>query len=144
MHDVPFDLFLGIGSLVYVLMNFVANLTGKQWSSVEKQLGAWGVSVLAVVAAAHTNFAPGYTVAGVALSKLNGWTLVFLGLQPGSLFGVVYHVAQRFDNTGSGDVPDLPAPGPAPFVANTAAQKSPAQPEPSTGVVKRPRTVKRT
>lgn len=138
MHSIPFDLMLGLASLVYVFGNFVANITGRQWSSVEKQLLAWLAGIVAVMLAAHTDFAGKVLVAGIALSKLNGSSLVFLGLLPPSFGGVIYHFGQRLDRTGSGDVPDLPAPAAAPMVTNVAAIKSPVPPDPATGVVGKP------
>lgn len=112
MHDIPFDLLLGLASLVYVFTNFVSNVTAKQWSSVEKQVLAWVVGVGALMLAAHSNFAPRYTVAGLPLDSLNWVSLVFLGLLPPSFGGVIYHLGQRFDNNGTGTVPDLPSPPP--------------------------------
>lgn len=115
MHDIPFDLLIALASLVYVFNNFAANVMAKQWSSAEKALFAWGIGVGGTLLAAHTDFANGYTVAGHPLNTLNTASLVFLGILLSSPAGVLYHLGQRIDSNGSGNIPDFPAP-PAPPV----------------------------
>lgn len=114
MHDIPFDVLVALGSLVYAVGLFTDNLIGKQWSSALKQLKTWVIGVLAVILAAHVQYTTGWTVGGIAFHDLSGWSLVLLGMTGSAFSNTIFHLGQRIDQSGSGDTPDMPVKSSAP------------------------------
>lgn len=108
---------VAMGALVFTLVNFLRFLTNKDFASAITQFTAWVSGVIVVFLVASTNYADGIDVGGTALSKLNGSSLVFVGLMSSSIFGVVKNVIQAFDNRDSAVMPPL-VPGTAVVVTD--------------------------
>lgn len=104
----PFVPLVAMGSLVFVLVNFLKSLTSKNFSSAITQLIAWASGVLVVALVAHTDFADTITVGEAgALSALNGTSQFFVGLMAASIFGVVTEVKKAIDGHDSAAQPPL-------------------------------------
>lgn len=118
MKDIPFNVMLALGSLVYAFGLWTDNIVGRQWSSVIKQVKTWLIGVLAVVIAAHVQWTSDWTVAGLPLHSLDLTSQLLLGLTGAAFSNTVFHLGQRIDKTGSGDTPDMPVSTPPKVVRN--------------------------
>jgi len=103
----PFTPLVAMGALVFTIINFLKNLTNRQWSAVLTQLAAWAAGVVVVMLFAQTDWADTITFGGVALSSLNGASQFVIGLMAASIFGVVREVVKAIDSTDSAAKPPL-------------------------------------
>lgn len=125
MKDIPFDALAAFGALVYAVSMFTDNVIGRQWSSVIKQGKTWVIGVGAALFAAHVQFTDNWTISGIGFHQLTLWSQVFFGLTGAFVGNVVFHVAQRFDTTGSGDTPDMPVKAKRKLVRNLPTTEHP-------------------
>jgi hypothetical protein len=90
----------GVGSVVYVVVNFLTNLKNAQHSAVVKQLIAWVVGALLTFAAGASQLAQKSPV----FHNVGALGQALLGIAASSFFGVVYHGVQRLDASDPGSV----------------------------------------
>jgi len=98
---------VAMGALVFTLVNFLRYLTNGDFKSAITQLVSWAAGVFVVLLVAQTDFADGIAVGGQALSVLNFYSLLFVGLQASSIFGFGQKVVQAIDNTQTARVGSL-------------------------------------
>jgi len=98
---------VAMGALVFTFVNFLRYLTNGDGKSAITQLVSWVAGVLVVLLVAQTDFADGIVVGDQALSVLNFYSLVFVGLQASSIFGFGQKVVQAIDNTQTARVGSL-------------------------------------
>ena len=96
-----------VGALVYALINFLKQLTNKQWSAALTQVCTWLGGVIVVVLASRSSFGPNVVVAGVPLSAANAADLAIIGLSASSLFSAFYDFKRAVDNTDSASTSSL-------------------------------------
>lgn len=88
-------------AVVLKLSDLAKFIQAKKWASVETQVGVFAVGIIAVVLAAHSNFAGGIALAGVTLKEANWGAQVLIGLVAGSSAGVLYDAKRAIDNSDS-------------------------------------------
>lgn len=77
-----------LGSLIYVVANFLKAVSNKKWNSVITQAIVWGAGVLGVFLVAHTTWGASVAANGVPLARLNWAGQLLLGLSYSSVAGV--------------------------------------------------------
>lgn len=103
MEFVPF---IALLALVKKIVDFVKLAMARDPGAVT-QLIAWGAGVAAVLLFAQSDWADGIQVADRALSTLNVWSQVIVGLGISSSAGVVTDAIKATDNTDSATMPSL-------------------------------------
>lgn len=98
---------IAMGALVFTLVNFLRYLTNGDFKSAITQLVSWAAGVFVVLLVAQTDFADGISVGDQALSALNFYSLLFVGLQASSIFGFGQKAVEALDNTQTARVPSL-------------------------------------
>lgn len=97
----PFAPLIALGSLVFTFINCLRDAANRNWSGVTTQLIAWLAGIVAVVLVAQTDYAAAVTFGDRTLDRMNGASLLFIGLSAASLFGVVSEVKRALDHGDS-------------------------------------------
>jgi hypothetical protein len=105
--DLPFTPLLGLGTLVFTLVNFLKFVSGRDWNAALTQAIAWFSGVVAVVLVAHTDFGDAIAVGGHTLNTLNWASQFFIGLMAASLLSTLNEFKKAFDHTDSASTPAL-------------------------------------
>lgn len=87
--------------LVFAVINFLKAVRVKDTNNALTQIIVWVAGVLVVLLAAQTDFAAGINVGDHALTTLNIWSLIFVGLTIASLASFGVEVKKALDNTDS-------------------------------------------
>lgn len=101
---------LVMAALVKKAVDFVKYLTAGDVNAVATQLVAWAMGILLAFLAANSDWSESILVNGTALSALNGWSLVFVGVNIASLAGFGWDAIKAVDASNSAIVPDLMKP----------------------------------
>lgn len=94
-----------VGSLVYVVVNFLKYVSAGEWKSVITQACVWIAGVAVVMLVASSGLASGIVVAGIDLENANFADKLIFGLLATSLFSVGRDVIKALDNTQTASVP---------------------------------------
>lgn len=113
-----------MASLVKKGVDFVKYATSGDVNALVTQIVAWVVGVGLAFLAANSDWAEDINVNGQALSALNGWSLVLVGVAIASLAGFGWDAIKAIDNSNSAVVPDLLA-HPYPAATNQPATHQP-------------------
>jgi len=97
----PFAPLIALGSLVFCLINWLRDITNRNWSGVTTQLIAWVAGIVAVTLVAQTDYATAVSFGDRTLAQMNGPSLLFIGLSAASLMGVVSDVKRALDTSDS-------------------------------------------
>jgi hypothetical protein len=108
----PFLLPVFVASMIKKVTDLVAFASAKDWKAVAKQVIAWAVGVASVALVKASGFADDYVLPGVnqALSDLNAYGTVLIGVLLASGGSVVSDVIASRDNHSSAYVPPLGGP----------------------------------
>ena len=108
----PFLLPVFVASMIKKVTDFVAFVTAKDWKAVIKQAIAWAVGVGSVALVKASGFADDYVLPGVnqALSDINAYGTVLIGVLLASGGSVVSDFIASRDNTSSAYVPPIGGP----------------------------------
>lgn len=98
------------GAVVLKLSDLLKFITSKKYTAAATQVGVFVIGTVAVVLAAHSNFASGITLAGASLTSTNGAGQVLLGIVAGSTAGALYDTKRAIDNTDSAATGTIAAP----------------------------------
>lgn len=98
---------VAMAALIFKVMDFLKNLTNKNWNSVVTQLITWVSGVVVVVLYAQTSWADQFGFADEVLSKMNFASLIAVGLGAASFSSVAYDFKKARDNTDSAMQPRL-------------------------------------
>lgn len=101
---------LAVTAKVIDFLRYISNLPATR-SEVLTQLLAWLGAVAVVFLYGASDFGVTIDLGGVALSDVNGWTKVLVGLVIGSGASLVKDHVKARDNTDSAKVPPLIPPG---------------------------------
>jgi hypothetical protein len=93
--------------LVKKVVDLLRYLNAREMNGVVTQLVVWAAAVGAVMLAAHTAWASTSLVSGVALSQMNVWSQVYLGLTVGSASSLVQDAVKAVDSSDSARIPPL-------------------------------------
>lgn len=93
--------------LVFATINFLKAVRAKDANSALTQVIVWVAGVLVVLLAAETDFAAGIMIGDQALTTLNFWSLLFIGLTISSLATFGTEVKKALDNTDSASTPKM-------------------------------------
>lgn len=93
--------------LVFAIINFLKAVRASDWNSALTQLTVWAAGVLVIFLVAQTDFADGIAIGDQALSVLNGWSLLFIGLTIASLASFGTEIKKALDNSDSARNPNL-------------------------------------
>lgn len=104
MNFVPL---VAMGLLVYAIINTLKQASAKNWNAVVTQVIVWVAGVVVILLVAQTQFAEGVSVNGIALTKLDFWSALFVGLIASSIGSFGNDLKKAFDNTDSAMVPPL-------------------------------------
>jgi hypothetical protein len=99
--QVSFTPLVGVGTLVFTFVNFLTYLRSKNWNGVVTQLIAWAAGIAGIFIASGTQFAPQVKFGSQALSGMDPWTKIFLGLIATSILSTVNEVKKAIDNKDS-------------------------------------------
>jgi hypothetical protein len=99
--QVSFTPLVAVGTLVFTFVNFLTYLRSKNWNGVLTQLIAWAAGIAGIFIASGTQFAPQIKFGSQALSGMNPWTKIFLGLIATSILSTVNEVKKAIDNNDS-------------------------------------------
>jgi hypothetical protein len=111
---VTFNALAALGTLVFTFVNFLTYVKARNLNGVVTQLIAWVAGVVAILIAAHTQFAPDITFGNHPLSKLDWQSQVFLGLIATSILSTVNEVKKAIDGSDSAKKVPLISKGPKP------------------------------
>jgi hypothetical protein len=111
-----FNALLAVGTLVFTFVNFLTYVRSKNVNGVVTQAIAWVAGILAILIAAHTQFAPDITFGNHVLSKLDWQSQVFLGLIATSILSTVNEVKKAIDNKDTAEK--------APLIPGRSAQRA--------------------
>jgi hypothetical protein len=92
---------VAVGTLVFTFVNFLTYLRSRNWNGVITQLIAWAAGIAGIFIAAETQFAAQVKFGTRALSGMNPWTKVFLGLIATSILSTVNEIKKAIDNNDS-------------------------------------------
>jgi hypothetical protein len=94
-------------ALIWKLVDFAKQVRVRDVDAVITQLVTWGAGVVVTFILASSDFGDGILVAHSALGKLNGWSLVLVGLTIASTGSVGYDFKRALDATDSSAQPSL-------------------------------------
>lgn len=94
-------------ALVWKLVDFAKQVRVKDVDAVVTQLVTWVAGVVVTFILASSDFGDGIQVAHNALGRLNGWSLVLVGLTIASTGSVGYDFKRAVDRTDSAAQPSL-------------------------------------
>lgn len=106
-HTLTIVPIVALGALVFALVNFLKDLSGRNWNGVITQLIAWVSGVAVVLIFCQTFLANTVTLNEVAMSKLSFWSQVFVGLIITSLLSTVNEGYKAIDSTQTASTPKL-------------------------------------
>jgi hypothetical protein len=92
---------LAVGTLVFTFVNFLTYIRSKNLNGVVTQIIAWAAGILAIVLAAHTQFASQISFGTEKLSQMGWPTQLFIGLIATSILSTVNEVKKAIDNSDS-------------------------------------------
>lgn len=101
---------LTLPALILKLTDFVRYMVNADRNGVITQALVWVVSVLAVIAYAHSSLPD---PPGLGLHAMNLWAQILIGLQAGSVASAGKDVLKAVDNQNSAAIPTLLSAGPA-------------------------------
>lgn len=98
-----------LGAFALKALDFVKYILNKDWNATITQAAAWitGIIVLWVASAASIFDAVNVPGLNVTFGSLDAGSLIFIGLNLASFFGVVYDFKKAIDNTDSAKTPPL-------------------------------------
>lgn len=98
-----------LGAFALKALDFVKFLINKDWNATITQAAAWLTGVLVLIVASAANIFEAVNIPGlnVPFGSLDAGSLIFIGLNLSSFFGVVYDFKKAFDNTDSARTPPL-------------------------------------
>jgi hypothetical protein len=99
-----------LSTLVWKAIDFLRQLSGRQWSGVVTQLCVWVGGVVVLWVAAASELFETFAVNGVALTDLDSASVIFLGLCIGSLGSAIVDVKQAIDGKDDASKPPLIGP----------------------------------
>jgi len=105
-------------ALIAKIIDFLRYARAGDANGVFTQAIVWVAGVGVVVLTAQTTWADGIPFAGQALSDLNIWSLVFVGLAIGSAASLTKDTLKSVDNHNTSAIPTLLPSGPAPTHAS--------------------------
>jgi hypothetical protein len=117
-----FSPLVAVGTLVFTFVNVLTYIRSKNLNGVVTQAIAWVAGIVAILIAAHTQFAPQISFGSQKLSQMDWQTQVFLGLIATSILSTVNEVKKAIDTTDSA--------AKAPLITST---KAPAKAVPAVG-----------
>lgn len=97
---------IALGTLVYMFVIFLKNLSAQQWRSAATIVIAWLVGIGGVFLMAATQFADGISIGGHAMDTLSFWSKVLVGLLTTSLLGAAHEFKKAIDRTDTAVVPE--------------------------------------
>ena len=97
---------LAVAAKVIDFLRLVSNLPATK-SSVVTQLAAWIGGVAVVFLYGASDFGVTVDLGGVALSDVNGWSKLLVGVAVGSLASMAKDYIKARDNTDSAKMPPL-------------------------------------
>lgn len=98
---------VALAGLVFAFNNFLKFLSGKDFKSAVTQLIVWASGVAGIFIAAQTDFAGGIRIGDEALSTLNGWSLLFVGLTFASVASTLNEVKKALDSSDTAKTPPM-------------------------------------
>lgn len=98
---------IAIAALVKKGLDLVKYVRANDVNGYVTLLAAMVLGVLVIVLAAHTAFAGGLVIGGIALAKMGFWSQVFVGLTIAGSAGVTTDFLKSVDNSTSAAVPAL-------------------------------------
>lgn len=101
-------------ALVLKVIDFLRYATNRDANGVITQLITWCAGIVALTLVAHTTWAGGIMVGGVALAKLGFWSQFFAGLTVSSGASLAKDALKAVDNHNSAAIPTLLPSGPNP------------------------------
>jgi hypothetical protein len=93
--------------LVFAIINFLKAVKAKDANASLTQIIVWIAGVAVVFLAAQTDFAEGIMIGDQALTALNVWSLLFIGLTISSLATFGTEVKKALDVSDSARTPNL-------------------------------------
>ncbi len=99
-----------LSTLIWKAVDFLRQLSGRQWSGVVTQLIVWVAGVAGVALAAHSQLFETFAVNGNPLTSLDGGSQLYLGLCIGSLGSALVDVKSAIDGSDSAAKPPLLGP----------------------------------
>lgn len=93
--------------LVFAIINFLKAIRSKDGNAAFTQITVWVAGVLVVLLAAQTDFASGIMIGDQALTALNFWSLLFIGLTISSLASFGVEIKKALDGSDSAKTPNL-------------------------------------
>jgi len=106
-YSMPLVPLVGLGTVVFSLVNVLKFASAKQWNSVVTQLIAWVAGIAGIFVVGATQFASGIAVGDLTLDKLDTPSKFFLGLVATSLLSTVNELKKAIDNNDSAATPPL-------------------------------------
>ena len=97
---------VALGTLVYMFVIVLKNLSAQQWRPVATQVIAWLAGIGGIFLMARTQFAGGISIGDLTLDRLDFWSKVFVGLLATSLLSSLHEVKKAIDRTDTAVVPD--------------------------------------
>lgn len=101
-------------ALIAKIIDFLRYARAGDANGVFTQLAVWLAGVGVVLLVAQTDWADGIPFAGQALSNLNFWSLIFVGLAIGSAASLTKDTLKSVDNHNTSAIPTLLPSSPAP------------------------------
>lgn len=97
-----------LAALIYKVTSVLKYTSAGEFRQVLTQIIPWAAGVIGVCLAAQADVSSGLQVFGdMALSQLDGWSLVLAGVSLGSAASTAYDVKKAVDNTDSAAEPPL-------------------------------------
>lgn len=98
-----------LASLIWQVIDTFREIAGRRWSAVVTQCSAWAGGIVVVWIAAHAAATETLVMPGtdLALGKLDGWSIVLVGLLASSLASSLVDVKASIDNTDTAAKPPL-------------------------------------
>lgn len=93
--------------LVFALINFFKAISNDDKNAWLTQMIVWVAGILVVLLAAQTDFAGGIVIGDMALSDLNFWSLLFIGMTVSSLASFGVELKKALDRNDSAVNPPM-------------------------------------
>ena len=103
---------VAMAALILKVIDFLRYTVAADINGAGTQLIVWVAGIATTFLVAHTEWADGVEVGGVALAKLGFWSLVFVGLSTSSVAAAGKDLLKSLDNANSSKIPTLFPVGP--------------------------------
>lgn len=96
-------------ALTYSGINWLKELTNKQWNAVVTQISTWVAGIVFVWLFSESDFGGGIAIGdtGYTLGSINTASLVLVGLSVGALATLAYDLKSAIDKTDTAKTPTL-------------------------------------